>query len=120
SPQFVYNWQDINGVTAGEMTGWPTEVTFLMYPAGTWVRSTSDIITVDTLFDSTQLGQNDYTALFTEEGWLLLPMGHRCRAVAVAKGADASTAAGIDIACNGGDLGAPTTTCTTATTTTTA
>ena len=120
SPQFVYNWQDINGVTAGEMTGWPTEVTFLMYPAGTWVRGTSDIITVDTLFDSTQLGQNDYTALFTEEGWLILPMGHHSRAVSVALCADGTTAAGIDIACNGVDLGATTTTSTTTSTTTTA
>lgn len=110
SPQFVYNWQDINGVTAGEMTGWPIKVTFLMYPAGTWVRGTSDIITVDTLFDSTQLGTNDYTALFTEEGWLVLPMGHHSRAVTVSICADGTTAAGIDMQCNGVDLDGPTTT----------
>lgn len=112
SPQFVYNWQDINGVTAEQMTGWPTEVTFLMYPAGTWVRGTSDIITVDTLFDSTQLGTNDYTALFTEEGWLILPMGHHSRAVTVSLCADGTTAAGIDMQCNGVDLGTTTSTTT--------
>lgn len=119
SPQFVYNWQDINGVTPEQMTGWPTEVTFLMYPAGTWVRGTSDIITVDTLFDSTQLGTNDYTALFTEEGWLILPMGHHSRAVTVSLCADGTTAAGIDMQCNGVDLDGTTTTTTSTTTSTT-
>lgn len=118
SPQFVYNWQDINGIDAQDMTGWPTEATFLLYPSGTWVRGTSDIITVDTLFDSTQLGTNDYTALFTEEGWLVLPMGHHSRAVTVSLCADGTTASAIDLECNGVDIGGTTTTSTTTSTTT--
>lgn len=110
SPQFVYNWQDLNGVTAEQMIGWPQEVTFLLYPSGTWVRGTSDIITVDTLFDSTQLGTNDYTALFTEEGYLVLPMGHHSRAITVNICPDGTTAAAIDLECGTIDLatGAPT------------
>lgn len=96
APQFVYNWQDITG-TAADFTGWPTEVKFLLYPAGTWVRGTSDIITVDTLFDSTQLRQNDYTALFTEEGWMVVKMGHYSRVVSVPLAADGSSGQQVDL-----------------------
>lgn len=81
SPQFVYNWQDLS--TDETINAWPTEVRFLMYPAGTWVRGTSEIITVDTLFDSTQLGTNDYTALFTEEGVATIKRGWESREVTV-------------------------------------
>lgn len=83
SPQFVYNWQDINTIEAAQFTGWPTEVSFLMYPAGSWVRGSSDIITMDTLIDSTLLAQNDFTALFTEEGYAVVPMGHDSRVISV-------------------------------------
>lgn len=102
--QFVYNWQDINGVAAASFTGWPTEVTFLMYPAGSWIRGSSDVITMDTLIDSSLLKTNDFTALFTEEGRVVIPMGHDSRVVTVPICADGTTAAGIDIQCNGVDL----------------
>jgi hypothetical protein len=39
-----------------------------MYPAGTWLRGSADIIEIDTLYDSTLLSTNKYTALFMEEG----------------------------------------------------
>lgn len=81
--QFVYNWQDLNTLSAKALTGYPNKVKFLLYPAGTWVRGSSDVITVDTLFDSTQLGTNDYTALFTEEGYVVVKMGHDSRVVSV-------------------------------------
>lgn len=83
APQFVYNWQDINGLGADEFTGWPNEVSFLMYPAGSWIRGSSDIITMDTLIDSSLLAQNDFTALFTEEGYAVVPMGHDSRVITV-------------------------------------
>ena len=83
APQFVYNWQDINVLDAAAFTGWPNEVSFLMYPAGSWVRGSSDIITMDTLIDSTLLAQNDFTALFTEEGYAVVPMGHDSRVITV-------------------------------------
>lgn len=98
SPQFVYNWQDINVLDAANFTGWPTEVKFLLYPAGTWVRGSSDIITIDSLFDSTQLRQNDYTALFTEEGWMVVKMGHYSRVVTVPINADGVTGIQADLA----------------------
>lgn len=97
APQFIYNWQDINGLGADEFIGWPSEVKFLLYPAGTWIRGTSDIITVDTLFDSTQLRQNDYTALFTEEGWMVVKMGHYSRVVTVPIDASGVTGAQVDL-----------------------
>lgn len=83
NPQFVYNWQDLNVMSATAMTAFPDTVKFLLYPAGAWVRGSSDIITVDTLFDSTQLGQNDYTALFTEEGYVVVKMSHDSRVISV-------------------------------------
>ncbi|QGZ16708.1 major capsid hexamer protein [Microbacterium phage Dewdrop] len=101
NPQFVYNWQDIAATPATGFTAWPTSVQFLLYAAGTWVRGTSDIITIDTLYDSVLLGQNDYTALFTEEGVFTARRGQDSRVVTVPITADGATAAGVDIAHNG-------------------
>lgn len=80
--QFVYNWQNLTG-DAGQFTQWPTEVQFLLYAAGTWVRGTSDIITMDSIYDSVNLAQNDFIALFTEEGLLMAKRGHDSRVVTV-------------------------------------
>lgn len=101
NPQFIYNWQDIGTTAAGDFTAWPTEVTFLLYAAGTWVSGGSDVITLDTIYDSILLGQNDYIALFTEEGYLVAKRGHDSRAVTVPICADGSTGAGVEIACDG-------------------
>src|SRR5699024_6307107 len=57
SPQFVYNWQGIDATDASAFTAFPSTVDFLLYPAGTWVRLASDLITLDTLYDSTLLAQ---------------------------------------------------------------
>lgn len=107
NPQFVYNWQNLDTNTAGEFTSWPTEVTFLLYAAGTWVRGSSDIITLDTIYDSTLLAQNDYTALFTEEGWLVAKRGFDSRAVTVGIEADGATHMGIEIEHDGTKAEAP-------------
>jgi hypothetical protein len=100
SPQFVYNWQDITG-TAASFIQWPTQVSFLLYPAGTWVKGISDIITLDTIYDSVNLGNNDFIALFTEEGWLVAKRGHDSRVVTVPICADGATHIGVDIGCAG-------------------
>lgn len=94
APQFVYNWQDITG-DAADFTAWPTEVEFLLYPAGAWVAGSSDIITLDTIYDSVNLGQNDYTALFTEEGWLVTRMGPESRRITVPLETNGATHAGV-------------------------
>jgi hypothetical protein len=46
-------------------------VFFLAYPAGTWLRGSDDTIRLETIYDSTKLSTNQYTALFTEEGVLV-------------------------------------------------
>lgn len=101
APQFVGNWQDINGIAADEFTGWPDEVTFLLYPAGTWLEGTNTIITLDTVYDSVLLGQNDFTALFTEEANKVVKMGHDSRAVTVPTCPNGAVGGRIEIACDG-------------------
>jgi hypothetical protein len=49
-------------------------VDFLIYPAGTWVRAVSDVITLNSVYDSTLLATNQVTHLFTETGWKMLKM----------------------------------------------
>jgi len=44
----------------------------LIYPAGTWVKGTTDVITLDAVYDSATLLTNEYTALFAEEGIALI------------------------------------------------
>lgn len=94
--QYVYDWQALTGDGSG-FTAWGNEVKFLMYAAGTFVKGTSDILTLDTVYDSTLLGQNDFTALFTEEGWLVAKMGHDSRVVTVPVDPSGHTAGGVAI-----------------------
>lgn len=98
--QFVYNYQDITG-GADAFTEWPTEVKFLLYAAGTWVRGSSDLITLEAIFDSALLRQNDFTALFSEEGWLVARRGHDSREVTVPVAATGATHGGVEIAHDG-------------------
>jgi hypothetical protein len=44
----------------------------LVYPAGTFVKGTSPVINLDAVYDAASLKQNLYTALFYEQGVLLL------------------------------------------------
>jgi hypothetical protein len=102
NPQFVYNYQDLTG-DADAFTAWPTSVEFLLYAAGTWARGSSDVITLDAIFDSALLVQNDFTALFTEEGWLVAQRGHDSRKVTVPICANGATHGGVLIDCDGTD-----------------
>jgi hypothetical protein len=97
SPQFVYDWQALDGTAAGTFVAWPTVVKFVLYVAGTWVKGSSDVITLDTIYDSVNLGQNDFTALFTEEGWFVAKRGFDSRVITVNIEADGATAAGVNI-----------------------
>lgn len=106
SAQFVYDWQDISTTAASGFTSWPNTVDFLLYPAGTWVKGAADVITLDTIYDSVGLGQNNYTALFTEEGYLMAKMCHDSRVVTVGLCPDGGTAAGVLIDCDGVLVGA--------------
>lgn len=87
--QWVYDWQDAyywSAYPTGAPSAWqqfgqsststdfvqdfPHTLQFLLYAAGTWVRGNADIITLDTVYDSTLLSQNKTTQLFTEQGIL--------------------------------------------------
>lgn len=95
-PQYVYDWQALDGFgAAGTFKTWPTTVSFLLYQAGTWVGGVDDIITLSNLYDSTMLGQNKFTALFTEEAWLVAKRGTDSRLVTVPVMSDGSVHAGV-------------------------
>src|SRR3546814_10290457 len=97
---------DLIGTTAAsDFLSWPNTVDFLLYPAGTWVKGAADVLTLDTNYDSVGLGQNNYTALFTEEGYLMAKMCHDSRVITVPHCPDGATAAGVDIDCDGGENG---------------
>lgn len=84
-PRFVYDWQDgFSGLAnspggASAITAMPQTVQFLAYPAGTWVKAVQDVVSLDTIYDSTKLSTNEYTALFAEDGWAMLKMGPTSR-----------------------------------------
>lgn len=78
SVQYVYDWQDaFSGGSfggSGSATAFPTTVTFLVYPAGTWVKGEQDVINLDTIYDNALLTQNQFTALFVEDGLSAMKM----------------------------------------------
>lgn len=85
--QFVYDFADsFNDVTntSPKTNGfggttpskdWPATVPALIYPAGTFVVGTNDVISLDSIYDSVNLPKNMSTALFTEEG---IGVGKKC------------------------------------------
>jgi hypothetical protein len=80
--QYVYDWQDAfaTGAATGSpgadtpINNLPISLQFLVYPAGTWVRAVSDVITLNSVYDSTKLATNQVTHLFTETGWAMVKM----------------------------------------------
>lgn len=81
APRFVYDWQD---ALAGQVGGpggaspivaFPANVEFLIYPAGTWVKAERDVVQLDTVYDNALLTQNQFTAIFAEDGFNVLKMG---------------------------------------------
>lgn len=80
--QYVYDWQDAFATCAATgavgaatpISFLPKTLQFLMYPSGTWVRAVSDVITLNSVYDSTKLATNQVTHLFTEAGWAMLQM----------------------------------------------
>lgn len=79
-PRFVYDWQDAfvglptGPGNAGGLQALPLTMQFLIYPAGTWVRAVQDVVRLDTIYDSTRLSTNEYTAVFAEDGHAMLQM----------------------------------------------
>ena len=79
-PRFVYDWQDaFSGLVGGPggenpITEWPSDLQFLVYPAGTWVKAVRDVVNLDTIYDNALLTSNQYTALFAEDGFAAIQM----------------------------------------------
>lgn len=77
NPQFVYDWQDLPLVdTAGTATlredvAYPATFQALLYPAGAYFKGTAPVINLNTVYDAASLATNMYTALFTEQGYLI-------------------------------------------------
>ena len=77
SLQFVGDWQTRGPGEPGNLDTlkWPSTVNILLYPAGTWFRSLSNIIEVGVLYPKEQLQINRYTEFFTEDA---IAVGKRC------------------------------------------
>lgn len=79
-PHFVYDWQDaFSGLSTGPgraagITAFPTDISFLAYPAGTWVKAVRSVVNLDTIYDNAMLTQNQFTALFVEDGFNVMQM----------------------------------------------
>jgi hypothetical protein len=73
--QFVYDYQSF---VSGNSDAWkrlPQTVEFMMWPAGAFIKGTSPVLDLDTIYDSVGLSTNTYTAAFFEEGLLV---ANRC------------------------------------------
>lgn len=71
-PQWLNHYQDFVYSTTGNIAiGFPTTVKVVLYPAGALVRGVTDVLTLDTVYDSVNLKKNDYVELFLEQGALV-------------------------------------------------
>lgn len=81
SAQFVRDYQGINAGAAttaggtGTWTRWPDKVEFMLYPAGSFVRLATDVIDLDTVYDTDNLTKNQFLAAFFEEGFAVANTG---------------------------------------------
>ena len=75
--QYVADWQTRDEGKPGhlETLVYPGTVDVLLYPAGTWFRSMSNVIELGTMYPKEQLKVNRYTRLFTEDA---IAVGKRC------------------------------------------
>ena len=77
--QWVYDWQDAaTGATGNNAFGgatpvvqYPSAITAMVYPAGTFVRGRGDVVNLDGVYDSTNVKVNDYLRLMVEEKLLV-------------------------------------------------
>jgi hypothetical protein len=89
-PQFVEDYQPLwNGTPRA---AWPTALTFLMYPAGSFVEGNGGTIDLGVVRDSRLNATNDFTAAWTEDFRLLVRKGPKARKVAVTISTDGVTA----------------------------
>ena len=80
SVQFIFNWQSL----ANNAVGYPATARLLVYPAGTFVKGTADVISLDAVYDAASLSVNTMTGLFFEQGLLLLQNCYASKLVEIA------------------------------------
>lgn len=75
--QFVGDWQTRSAGLPGNLATltWPGTVDIVLYPAGTWFRSMSNVIELGVMYPKEQLQVNRFTRMFTEDA---LAVGKRC------------------------------------------
>lgn len=67
--QWVY---DTDNDLAANATDYPATAEITLYPAGTYVAGTSDIVRLDAIYDRPKLDVNVFTVMFMEEGLLVM------------------------------------------------
>lgn len=72
--QFVLGYLEIANPTTN--VAFPTSAEVMVYPAGTFVKGTQDVIDLDTVYDTADLQTNVYTAAFVEDGVLVAKRQH--------------------------------------------
>lgn len=72
--QWVLNYLEVT--TPLTSVAHPATFEAMIYPAGTFVKGTADVINLDTVYDTADLKTNVYTAAFVEDGVLLAKMQH--------------------------------------------
>ncbi|GGG04042.1 hypothetical protein GCM10007304_17740 [Rhodococcoides trifolii] len=78
--QWLYDWQDaFTGATGATALGsatlptaWPTSIKAIIYAAGAFVRGRGEIVSLNAVYDSTNIKVNDFLHLFVEEKLLVL------------------------------------------------
>jgi hypothetical protein len=105
--EFVYDWQDaFTGISSGfggttPVTAWPTTVDALVYLPTTYLRSRGDLITMQAVYDTTNLPKNEVLHLFVEEKLMVIKRRYKPRKLTIALSANGSTAAGQILDSNG-------------------
>lgn len=78
---YVYDWNMLP--TPDTVIVYPTTFQALLYPAGTFVKGTTDVITLNAVYDAASLATNLYTALFFEQGLLVAKMCNQAALVTI-------------------------------------
>lgn len=73
---WVDDWQELTTTPAVPPAlnagAWPTDIQALVYPPGNFAHLTNNVIDINTVYDSTLLSVNRFTAQFVEQGVSLL------------------------------------------------
>lgn len=88
---------EIGGATPA--VDWPSQIPFLIYPAGTFQAGRGGEISLGVIHDSAKFSTNDYTALFSEECVALVSRNNEARVVTVPVCPDGRTGEQIGITC---------------------